>query len=416
MHFKTTVAILGVIASISRVATHGTVSGVVADGVYYQGYSPSMKYQTPSPKVVGWSIPEDLSNGFIDPNNYTLPDIICHLGATPGQATASVKAGGIVKLLWTPWPVSHHGPVIDYLANCNGECTTVDKTVLKFNKIDGVGLIDDNSTPGTWATDQLIANNNSWTVTIPKSIAPGNYVLRHEIIALHSAGTTNGAQNYPQCINLQVTGSGNNSIKTGTLGEALYTPSDAGILVNIYTTLTSYLVPGPAMISDAISTSQGNGTDPAPIASSSASVASSAAPFTSAPAVTSALAVTSSDAANGALSDSSITQAPSSITTATPSEPTTPPFPISAPLPIISAIANLTSAIPTGALTSTLPAEPTSGAGSNATGTLPPAPSTPLPAGITLKELLEWLEIIIMGMFREAKAEDNSARGHARAF
>lgn len=37
--------------------------------------------------------------------------------------------------------------------------------------------------------DDLIAANNSWTVTIPATVAPGNHVLRHEIIAPHSAGT-----------------------------------------------------------------------------------------------------------------------------------------------------------------------------------------------------------------------------------
>jgi hypothetical protein len=41
-------------------------------------------------------------------------------------------------------------------------------------------------------------NGFTWTVKIPSSLAPGSYVLRHEIIALHSAGSSNGAQNYPQ--------------------------------------------------------------------------------------------------------------------------------------------------------------------------------------------------------------------------
>jgi len=41
-------------------------------------------------------------------------------------------------------------------------------------------------------------NGFSWNVKIPSSLAPGSYVLRHEIIGLHSAGSSNGAQNYPQ--------------------------------------------------------------------------------------------------------------------------------------------------------------------------------------------------------------------------
>lgn len=221
----------------------------------YEGYNPSFQYLSPPPTVVGWSIPDDLSNGPIYPDGYTTADIICHLNATNAGAAAPVSAGGTVEVQWTPWPDSHHGPVIDYLANCNGPCETVDKTTLEFFKIDELGLIDDTTVPGDWATDTLIANNNSWTVTIPADIATGNYVLRHEIIALHAAGTTDGAQNYPQCVNLAITGSGS-AAPAGTLGEALYGENDTGILVNIYTSLSTYNIPGPTLYSGAASETQ----------------------------------------------------------------------------------------------------------------------------------------------------------------
>lgn len=170
----------------------------MADGIYYEGYNPSFQYISTPPAVIGWSCPECQDNGFVAPDTYGGPNIICHKAATPGQAHATVAAGGTVELQWTAWPSSHRGPVIDYLAKCSGECETVDKDTLEFFKIDQGGLVSDSAVPGTWASDQLIANNNSWTVKIPTSIAPGNYVLRHEIIALHSAGTADGAQNYPQ--------------------------------------------------------------------------------------------------------------------------------------------------------------------------------------------------------------------------
>jgi hypothetical protein len=70
--------------------------------------------------------------------------------------------------------------------------------------------------------------------------------MRHEIIALHSAGNSNGAQNYPQCFNLQVTGGGSDK-PAGTLGEALYKNTDPGILFDLYSTLTDYPIPGPAL-------------------------------------------------------------------------------------------------------------------------------------------------------------------------
>lgn len=166
-----------------------------------------------------------------------------------------MAAGDKISLQWTTWPDSHHGPVITYLAACGGSCESVDKTTLKFFKIDGVGLVDDTEVPGTWGDDQLIENNNSWMVEIPPSIAPGNYVMRHELIALHSAGEENGAQNYPQCFNLQITGSGSDE-PSGVLGTELYKATDPGILVNIYTSISTYVVPGPTMYSGAVSISQ----------------------------------------------------------------------------------------------------------------------------------------------------------------
>lgn len=212
----------------------------------YEGYNPSMQFQKPPPAVVGWSIPDDLSNGFVEPKNYGHPDIICHVGATPAQKVAKVTAGSSVQIFWTTWPESHKGPVMDYLAPCgNGGCTSVDKTTLRFFRIDAVGLLDGSNPPGRWASDEMVNNNNSWTVKIPDNIAPGQYVLRHETIALHSAGQENGAQNYPQCINLDISSKGSDR-PAGFLGTELYKPTDPGIKINIYTKLSGYTMPGPA--------------------------------------------------------------------------------------------------------------------------------------------------------------------------
>lgn len=93
---------------------------------------------------------------------------------------------------------------------------------------------------------------------MPESLAPGPYVFRHEIIAMHGAGSEGGAQNYPFCINIAVTGSGTESPE-GTLGTALYTSTDPGILFNPYTTLTEYTIPGPALFGSGSSTGGSTG-------------------------------------------------------------------------------------------------------------------------------------------------------------
>ena len=52
----------------------------------------------------------------------------------------------------------------------------VDKTTLKFVKIDESGI---DFTTQEWASGVMIANNGSWTSTVPKSLAPGTlyYVM-----------------------------------------------------------------------------------------------------------------------------------------------------------------------------------------------------------------------------------------------
>ena len=49
---------------------------------------------------------------------------------------------------------------------------------------------------GKWGVDRLISNGGVQTITIPQCIAPGQYLLRGELIALHGASSSGGAQFY----------------------------------------------------------------------------------------------------------------------------------------------------------------------------------------------------------------------------
>ncbi|RDW61971.1 hypothetical protein BP6252_11404 [Coleophoma cylindrospora] len=331
MHSFTSAAFLTALLSATRVAAHGHVENIVINGASYEGFDINVfPYESNPPAVVAWTTP-NTANGFISPSQYNSSDIICHESATNAQGYATVAAGDSISIQWTAWPSGHHGPVIDYLANCGSDCTTVDKTTLEFFKIDGVGLIDDTTVPGNWGTDELIAENSTWLVTIPSSIAPGNYVLRHELIALHGAESADGAQNYPQCFNLQITGSGTES-PAGTLGTELYTETGAGIIVNIYSSLSTYTVPGPTLISDAVSVTQSSSTITASVsatttagavatgaASGSASAAAAGTTSSAAAAVsTSAAAASTSAAATVASSSAAAAVVASSTSTAVP--------------------------------------------------------------------------------------------------
>ncbi|RAL59092.1 hypothetical protein DID88_009010 [Monilinia fructigena] len=250
---------------------------------------------------------KNLDQGFVDGSSYASADIICAKDAKNAALSAKIAAGQTIEFQWTKWPESHHGPVLTYLASCKGDCKTVDKTTLEFFKIDEAGLLDDTTLPGTWASDKLISNNNTWTSTIPSDIAPGNYVVRHEIIALHSAGSANGAQNYVQCINLDISSSGT-AAPAGTLGEKLYTPTDKGILVTIYEKLLTYVIPGPALYKAGGASTGSASTAPAasvaptstaaPVSTSAPATAATSAPavYTSSPPTTLVTSVASASA------------------------------------------------------------------------------------------------------------------------
>lgn len=240
---------LAAIVAAPLVSAHGYVDKVVADGETYTEVSITNWSYGEKKQRAGW-FADNGDNGFVEPKSFGTDDIACHKSATAGTTEIAVTAGSTVSLTWNTWPESHHGPILDYLAKCDGSCTSATAGALEFFKIDEQGLIDGSSPPGTWATDKMMGNGLTWDVTIPSSIAAGSYVLRHEIVALHSAGQDNGAQAYPQCINLKVSSSGSAS-PSGTLGKALYKAADAGILINIYEALSDYKIPGPAVFSGA---------------------------------------------------------------------------------------------------------------------------------------------------------------------
>lgn len=80
-----------------------------------------------------------------------------------------------------------------------------------------------------------------FTYNLPSSLPNGEYLVRIEHIAIHGAGSVNGAQFYISCAQIKVQngGSGNPSPKVSIPG--VYTGNEPGILINIYWPIVSYL-------------------------------------------------------------------------------------------------------------------------------------------------------------------------------
>ncbi|KAF5261872.1 hypothetical protein FOXYS1_7423 [Fusarium oxysporum] len=242
MHFTFFLA-----AFVGNAAAHGVVSSFKTDGAEHQGYLMNYYYDTKNgkalPPLAAWSA-ENLDNGFVSPNNYTHPDIICQKNGKPANLTVQVAAGGTIDFQWTKW--AHFGPMMTYVAPCNGDCSAVDKTTLKWVKIDEAGIDFDTQ---VWAARKMVNNNRTWTTKIPSTLAAGKYVFRHETIAVHGSNRIGGAQNYPQCFNIEIIGSGT-AKPEGVLGTKLYTPTESGLYFNPYTILKNYTIPGPPLFKD----------------------------------------------------------------------------------------------------------------------------------------------------------------------
>jgi len=165
-------------------------------------------------------------------------------GAAAASAKCPIAAGSTIGLQWNhnnPDPSddiidpSHKGPCLAYLSSDNGA------TWFKIYE-DGF-----NTATQTWCVIKLIANKGYVEVTIPKDIAPGNYLIRAEIIALHEAYKLNGAQPYVDCAELTITGSGT-AKPTAIAIPGAYSPNDPGIFFDIYASpMATYVIPGPAV-------------------------------------------------------------------------------------------------------------------------------------------------------------------------
>jgi cellulase len=135
-----------------------------------------------------------------------------------------------------------------YMAKVSSATSETNPSGLNWFKIAQTGL-----SGTTWAVDTLRSAGGKWSVKVPSSIAAGDYLIRQEILALHSAYNSGGAQFYIGCAQIKVTGGGSASPATVKLPGA-YSASNAGILVNIYNGEgkpypSSYSIPGPAVFS-----------------------------------------------------------------------------------------------------------------------------------------------------------------------
>ncbi|TIA98171.1 hypothetical protein E3P88_00832 [Wallemia ichthyophaga] len=238
---------LTVSSLLSLVAAHGIVKQVILNDQTHTGPYPNygddseIKSKGPIRQVTNTKPIKDIYS----------PNLSCGRDSVPSEYSAPVAAGTDVEFIWNggedgiPWPHST-GPIITYMGNCNGDCKNVDPTTIDFFKISE----DDKRPDGMWEQATL-KNFNTVKATVPWDIASGNYMIRHEIIALHEANMVGGCEFYPSCINVQVQGGGDAYPSDTVKFPGGYNEQDPGIyLPNMYDSqqgITDYQQPGPAL-------------------------------------------------------------------------------------------------------------------------------------------------------------------------
>lgn len=225
---------LAALALAPLVAGHGAVTSYIIGGTNYPGYegfSPAT-----SPKTIQFQWPD------YNPT-MSVSDIKMRCnGGTSADLSAPVKAGENVTAVWKQW-THEQGPVMVWLFKCSGGFSGCKGDGKGWFKIDQLGLWGDNLNSRNWGT-AIVLKNLKWSSIIPKNLAPGNYLIRHELLALHQANTP---QFYAECAQIVVSGSGSALPPSDYLYSIpTYAPqNDPGITVDIYMGgRTSYTPPG----------------------------------------------------------------------------------------------------------------------------------------------------------------------------
>ncbi|KAK8081166.1 hypothetical protein PG997_008984 [Apiospora hydei] len=244
------------VALTGHTLAHGGVQRYIIDDVTYKGYVWHEPFEGQSDLIQrSWH-----SYPITDPQS---SNMTCNFkgAAVPGAYHAPVTAGSNISASWDEdgfgW-VHTSGPLMAYMAACpdtEAGCTSLSVTDiadLDWFKIAEEGLREGHALgdKAGWFQWDLWESQvtDQWTgVRVPKSLKPGKYMIRHEIINLELSPV----QFYPDCAQLEVKGEGSSVPSAEYLVKfpGGYSVTDPGIAVSGHVNgdmvTKNYTVPGP---------------------------------------------------------------------------------------------------------------------------------------------------------------------------
>ncbi|KAI0506659.1 glycoside hydrolase family 61 protein [Xylaria bambusicola] len=232
---------------VNHVVAHGGLTNYTVGDTWYRGYNPDDPRE--SQEGQPWMTQRLWAS--IDPIFFINDTgLACN---TPGTAPPSyipIAAGETLTAVYWYWlhPV---GPMTVWLAECGESCQDVDVNKLDFFKIWEAGILEGGLVGGQWYQTKFQHWDGSpdlWPVTIPSTLKPGLYIVRHEILSLHVASAP---QFYPECAHLNISGTGNAFPSERYMARfpGAYAEDDPSIFIDIYSDenkdATNYTIAGP---------------------------------------------------------------------------------------------------------------------------------------------------------------------------
>ncbi|KAK3385410.1 glycoside hydrolase family 61 protein [Podospora didyma] len=228
---------------------HGGIANYTVGETWYRGYDPD----TPAADQVGQSWMVQRPWASIDPI-FSVDDkyMACNKPGAPATSYIPIQAGENITAVYWYW-LHPTGPMTAWLAYCGDgadshDCSDVDVNEVQWFKIWEAGLLEGpNLAEGLWYQKNFQHWDGSpdlWPVTIPASLRPGLYMIRHEILSIH---IENKPQFYPECAHLNISGSGTAVPSKEYLKKfpGAYDANDPWININIYdSNTTDYIIPG----------------------------------------------------------------------------------------------------------------------------------------------------------------------------
>jgi len=243
------------------VSAHGFLNSLTINGMAYIGNKPSENSSDPIQSIIR-QVKTQRPN-----TNASNPAVNCGPEALAASQVAEANPGDSLTFSWkqvnnSNWP---HvlGPMMTYMASCGSStCDKFDATRARWFKINQVGRKDGSANWAQWDVAQGRADN----VTIPPTLASGNYLVRHECINLQLANSIAMAEFYPACLQFRIGGNQSGHPNDNELVSlpGAYSNDDQGLYnpIGFNNPEVPYVFPGPPVAAFVFSSETNDITTP----------------------------------------------------------------------------------------------------------------------------------------------------------